>query len=108
MKNKSGMILLGIGVAYLLYRLYAKNQTMLPPGILQTNEEPLALYPGIRADTEQILSNGGAYYNQPERVFAVDNVRDEAIDYNIPNTYQTFYGRNNYITGAISKVPSTC
>lgn len=101
MKNKSTMLLVGIGVAYLLYRLYAKNQTMSPPGILQTNQEPLALYPSVRADTEQIISNG------VPRPFLVDSVRDEAIDYNIPNTYQTFYGRNN-IAGTISRVPSTC
>ena len=96
MKNKSTMLLVGIGVAYLLYRLYAKN-TMAPVN-LTTSVMPTI----VRADTEQIISNG------VPRPFLVDAVRDEAIDYNIPNTYQTFYGRNNYITGAISKVPSTC
>ena len=99
MKNKSTMLLVGIGVAYLLYRLYAKNSTMLPPGILETKQEPLALYPSVRADTEQIISNG------VPRPFLVDNVRDEAIDYNIPNTYQTFYGS---MSGNNVKVPTTC
>ena len=92
------MLLVGIGVAYLLYRLYAKNRTMLPIVNTTTSATPTI----IRADTEQIISNG-----VPSQ-FLVDKVRDEAIDYNIPNTYQTFYGRNNYIAGSISKVPSTC
>jgi len=95
MKNKSGMILLGIGVAYLLYRLYAKNS--MAPVNLTTSVMPTIQ----RADTEQIISNGS------QRPFLVDSVRDEAIEYNIPNTYQTFYGRNN-IAGTISRVPSTC
>jgi hypothetical protein len=95
MKNKSGMILLGIGVAYLLYRLYAKNS--MAPVNLTTN-----VIPTIRkADTEQIISN------EVPRPFLVDSVRDEAINYDLPNTYQTFYGRNN-IAGSISRVPSTC
>ena len=99
MKNKSGMILLGIGVAYLLYRLYAKNQTMLPPVMTTASATPTI----IRADTEQIISNG-----VPSQ-FLVDKVRDEAIDYNIPNTYQTLYARPyNNIAGSISRVPSTC
>jgi len=95
MKNKSGMILLGIGVAYLLYRLYAKNS--MAPVNLTTSVMPTIQ----RADTEQIISN------RSQRPFLVDSVRDEAIDYIIPNTYQTFYGRNN-IAGTISRVPSTC
>lgn len=98
MKNKSGMILLGIGVAYLLYRLYAKNRTMLPPVMTTASATPTI----VRADTEQIISNG------VPSPFLVDAVRDEAIEYNIPNTYQTFYGRNNSIAGSISRVPSTC
>ena len=96
MKNKSGMILLGIGVAYLLYRLYAKNS--MAPVNLTTSVMPTIQ----RADTEQIISNGS------QRPFLVDSVRDEAIDYNIPNTYQTFYARGNNLAGAISRVPSTC
>jgi len=95
MKNKSTMLLVGIGVAYLLYRLYAKNS--MAPVNLTTSVMPTIQ----RADTEQIISNGS------QRPFLVDSVRDEAIDYNIPNTYQTFYGRNN-IAGTISRVPSTC
>ena len=102
MKNKSTMLLVGIGVAYLLYRLYAKK-SILPPGILQTIEKPLALYPIMKADTEQIISN------QVPTQFLVDKVRDEAIPFDMPNTYQTFYGRPiNNIAGSISRVPSTC
>ena len=95
MKNKSTMLLVGIGVAYLLYRLYKKNS--MAPVNLTTSVMPTIQ----RADTEQIISNGS------QRPFLVDSVRDEAIEYNIPNTYQTFYGRNN-LAGAISRVPSTC
>jgi len=95
MKNKSTMLLVGIGVAYLLYRLYKKNS--MAPVTTTASATPTIL----KADTEQIISNG------VPRPFLVDSVRDEAIDYNIPNTYQTFYGRNN-IAGTISRVPSTC
>jgi hypothetical protein len=95
MKNKSTMLLVGIGVAYLLYRLYKKNS--MAPVTTTASATPTIL----KADTEQIISNGVP--NQ----FLVDKVRDEAIEYNIPNTYQTFYGRNN-IAGTISRVPSTC
>ena len=96
MKNKSTMLLIGIGVAYLLYRLYAKKSTA--PVNTTTSATPTIL----RADTEQIISNG-----VPSQ-FLVDKVKDEAIYYEVPNTYQTFYARGNNIAGAISKVPSTC
>ena len=96
MKNKSTMLLVGIGVAYLLYRLYKKN-TMAP---VTTTASPTPTI--LKADTEQIISNG-----VPSQ-FLVDKVRDEAIYYEVPNTYQTFYARGNNIAGAISKVPTTC
>ena len=96
MKNKSTMLLVGIGVAYLLYRLYKKN-TMAP---VTTTASPTPTI--LRADTEQIISNG-----VPSQ-FLVDKVRDEAIYYEVPNTYQTFYARGNNIAGSISRVPSTC
>ena len=96
MKNKSTMLLVGIGVAYLLYRLYKKN-TMAP---VTTTASPTPTI--LRADTEQIISNG-----VPSQ-FLVDKVRDEAIYYEVPNTYQTFYARGNNLAGAISKVPATC
>ena len=57
----------------------------------------------LKADTEQIISNG-----VPTQ-FLVDKVRDESIYYEVPNTYQTFYARPiNNIAGSISRVPSTC
>ena len=90
------MLLVGIGVAYLLYRLYKKN-TMAP---VTTTASPTPTI--LRADTEQIISNG-----VPSQ-FLVDKVRDEAIYYEVPNTYQTFYARGNNLAGAISKVPATC
>lgn len=98
MKNKSTMLLVGIGVAYLLYRLYKKN-SMVP---VNTTASPSVTPTILRADTEQIISNG-----VPSQ-FLVDKVRDEAIYYEVPNTYQTFYARGNNLAGAISKVPSTC
>ena len=96
MKNKSTMLLVGIGVAYLLYRLYKKN-SMVP---VTTTASPTPTI--LRADTEQIISNG-----VPSQ-FLVDKVRDEAIYYEVPNTYQTFYARGNNLAGSISRVPSTC
>jgi hypothetical protein len=96
MKNKSTMLLVGIGVAYLLYRLYKKNS--MAPVTTTASATPTIL----RADTEQIISNG-----VPTQ-FLADKVRDEAIYYEVPNTYQTFYARGVNIAGAISKVPSTC
>ena len=103
MKNKNLLVIIGIALAYHFYKMYAKNRTMSPPGILQTNQEPLALYPSVRADTEQIISN------EVPRQFLVDKVRDESITYDMPSTYQTFYARpNNNIAGAMSRVHSTC
>ena len=96
MKNKSTMLLVGIGVAYLLYRLYKKN-TMAP---VTTTASPTPTI--LRADTEQIISN------EVPSQFLVDKVRDEAIYYEVPNTYQTFYARGNNLAGAISRVPATC
>jgi len=96
MKNKSTMLLVGIGVAYLLYRLYKKNS--MAPVTTTASATPTIL----KADTEQIISNGVP--NQ----FLVDKVRDEAIYYEVPNTYQTFYARGNNLAGTISRVPSTC
>jgi len=96
MKNKSTMILVGVGIAYLLYRLYAKKSTA------PVNTTASVVPTILKADTEQIISNGVP--NQ----FLVDKVRDEAIYYEVPNTYQTFYARGNNLAGAISKVPSTC
>ena len=94
MKNKSTMLLVGIGVAYLLYRLYAKKS--MAPVIKTASATPTIL----KADTEQIISN------QVPTQFLVDKVRDEAIPFDMPNTYQTFYGRQ--ILGNVSRVPSTC
>jgi len=89
------MLLVGIGVAYLLYRLYAKKSSVAP---VQTtaNATPTIL----KSDTEQIISN------QVPTQFLVDKVKDEAIPFDIPNTYQTFYGKQ--ILGNMSKVPATC
>jgi hypothetical protein len=100
MKNKSTMLLVGIGVAYLLYRLYAKNRTMLPVNTTASASPTPTI---LRTDTEQIISN------EIPRQFLIDKVRDESINYDMPSTYQTFYARpNNNIAGAISRVPSTC
>jgi hypothetical protein len=103
MKNRSTMLLLGVGVAYILYRLYAKKP-ILPPGIVEAVQKPLALYPSAPSN-----GGGGANYIEPSKVptqFLVDKVRDESIPFDMPNTYQTFYGRQ--ILGNVSKVPSTC
>ena len=92
MKNKSTMLLLGIGVAYLLYRLYAKKTTApvqttasATPNILDVSDHNIV--------TAQLPNQ-----------FLVDNINTaEIVD--LPSTYQTYYGRLN---GSMSKVPSTC
>jgi hypothetical protein len=102
MKNKSTMLLLGVGVAYILYRLYAKK-SILPPGIVEAVQPPVALYPSAPGS-----GDGGASYVRPDRapIQFVDNIKSESIDYDTPNTYQTYYGRQ--ILGNLSRVPSTC
>jgi hypothetical protein len=96
MKNKSTMLLLGIGVAYLLYRLYAKKSTApvnattsATPNILDSNDHNIV--------TAQLPNQ-----------FLVDTINTpELVD--MPATYQTLYGKTNVrINGAISRVPSTC
>jgi len=89
MKNKNTMLILGIGVAYLLYQLYAKK--MYIPGILLQDEKPLALYPTINPN-----EGGGP--------FRVDDVRTAEVP-DTPSTYQSFYGKLN---GSNIKVPTTC
>jgi len=96
MKNKSTMLLVGIGIAYLLYRLYAKK-SMAPvnttasttPNILDTNDHNIV--------TAQLPNQ-----------FLVDTINTaELVD--TPATYQTLYGRTNVrINGATLRVPATC
>jgi len=104
MKNKSTMLLVGIGVAYLLYRLYAKK-SIIPGGILQTNKKPLALYPSVPGS-----DGGGANFVINDRVFPnqflVDSVPTAEVP-DTPSTYQTFYGSAR-LNGYSNKVPSTC
>jgi hypothetical protein len=90
MKNKNLMLLLGIGVAYYLYKMYANKST----SVIKTPVPPNVLYP----ITENI--NTITIPNQ----FLVDKVPTAEVSYQ-PSTYQTYYvsmAGNNY------KVPSTC
>jgi len=95
MKNKSTMLLVGIGIAYLLYRLYAKksmapvNTAKATPNILDTNDHNIV--------TAQLPNQ-----------FLVDTINTaELVD--TPATYQTLYGRTNVrINGTTSIVPATC
>ena len=96
MKNKSTMLLLGIGVAYLLYRLYAKKSTApvnattsATPNILDSNDHNIV--------TAQLPNQ-----------FLVDTINTaELVD--TPATYQTLYGRTNVrINGTNTRVPATC
>jgi len=95
MKNKSTMLLVGIGIAYLLYRLYAKksmapvNTASVIPNILDTNNHNVV--------TAQLPNQ-----------FLVDTINTtELVD--TPATYQTLYGRTNVrINGTTSRVPATC
>ena len=96
MKNKSTMLLLGIGIAYLLYRYYAKK-TNAPvnttasatPNILDSSDHNIV--------TSQVPNQ-----------FLVDSINTAEI-VNMPASYQTYYGKTNVkINGINSKVPSTC
>lgn len=96
MKNKSTMILVGIGIAYLLYRLYGNKNNALVKTSASATITPNLLY----SASNQIETN------RVPKEFLVDDVRTaELVD--TPDTYQSFYG-NARLTGAISKVPSTC
>lgn len=92
MKNKNTMLLIGIGVAYLLYRMYAKKT--LAPVITNTSATPSVLYP----------DDHNAVTSQTPNPYLVDTINTaELVD--IPATYQTYYGR---LTGTNSKTPYTC
>ena len=97
MKNKSTMLLLGIGVAYLLYRLYAKKSTA--PVNTTASAIPTILN---NPDNHNILTA------KPFNPYLVDTINTaELVD--TPATYQTLYGRTNVrITGTSSRVPATC
>jgi hypothetical protein len=97
MKNKSTMLLLGIGVVYLLYRLYAKKSTA--PVNTTASAIPTILN---NPDNHNILTA------KPFNPYLVDTINTaELVD--MPSIYQTYYGNTNVrINGAMSKVPSTC
>lgn len=96
MKNKSTMLLVGIGIAYILYRLYAKKSNA--PVVTNTSATPNVLYP----NDHNIVTS------QVPNQFLVDNINTAEL-VETPATYQTLYGRTNVrINGTISRVPSTC
>ncbi len=93
MKNKNITLLLGIGVAFLLYKMYAKKTNgvtiknpVMPPAL--NNAMPYTDIIDITSVPSQFLS---------ERV--------PDADIFTPNTYQTYYGS---MSGHKNKVPSTC
>ena len=106
MKNKSTMLLVGIGVAYLLYRYFAKK-TIAP---VTTTEAPKLLYA-----TDNLFEAKGqpdTYYSYDERLDKINVPKELLIDKStnqeevlIPSTYQTYYGK---ITGTNKMVPKTC
>lgn len=96
MKNKSTMLLVGIGIAYILYRLYAKKSNASV--VTNTRATPNVLYP----------SDHNIVTSQVPNQFLVDNINTAEL-VETPATYQTLYGRTNVrINGTISRVPSTC
>lgn len=106
MKNKSTMLLLGIGVAYLLYRLYAKKTT----APVTTTATPKVLY--ATENLFEVKGSQDSFYpyndgldkiNVPKQLL-VDTATN-APDILIPSTYQTYYGK---INGNYKKVPQTC
>jgi hypothetical protein len=97
MKNRSTMLLVGIGVAYLLYRLYAKKSTA--PVNTTASAVPNILN---NPDNHNIVTA------KPFNPYLVDSINTpELVD--MPASYQTYYGNTNVrINGTISRVPSTC
>ena len=106
MKNKSTMLLVGIGVAYLLYRYFAKK----PIAPVTTSEAPKLLYA-----TDNLFEQKGevdTYYPFDDNRDKINVPRELLIDKStnqeevlIPSTYQTYYGK---ITGTNKMVPKTC
>lgn len=94
MKNKNITLLLGIGIAYLLYKMYAKKS--ITNIIKNPVMPPLVNYPSPYTDVIDVSS-------VPSQ-FLVDKVKTAELSY-LPNTYQTYYGS---MSGHKSKVPSTC
>lgn len=93
MKNKNITLLLGIGVAYLIYKMYVKKANgetiknpFMPPVL--NNAIPYT-------DVIDITSVPGQFLSE----------RVPNADIFTPNTYQTYYGT---INGNGYKVPSTC
>lgn len=94
MKNKNTMLLLGIGIAYLIYKMYAKKSVV---DVTKTPVmPPIINYPNPNTDIINVTS----LPNQ----FLVDKINTAELSYQ-PSTYQTYYGS---ITGNGYKVPSTC
>lgn len=94
MKNKSTMLLVGIGLAYLLYRLYAKK----------------SMAPVLKNGVPKLLNTIETFNStdQLDNRYLVDTINTaELVD--TPATYQTLYGRTNVrINGSTSRVPATC
>jgi hypothetical protein len=114
MKNKNTLLLLGIGIAYLIYKMYANKSIVtdriktpvMPPN--DTNRNPIDPLPPIDAyKSPNLISQN---FDDVIRVtsipnqFLVDKVNSPAEKYN-PDYYQTYYGALN---GNGYKVPSTC
>lgn len=93
MKNKNITLLLGIGIAYLIYKMYAKKSTNNV--IKNPVMPPLLNNASLYTDVIDIT-------NVPSQ-FLSDRVPD--ADLFTPNTYQTFYGS---MAGHKNKVPTTC
>lgn len=113
MKNKNTMLLLGIGIAYLIYKMYAnksmvtdKIKTPVMPPIDNRNPidplVPIDAYksPNLISQNFDDVIKVTSIPNQ----FLVDNIISPEIKYN-PDYYQTYYGAMN---GNGYKVPSTC
>ena len=109
MKNKSTMLLVGIGLAYLLYRLYAKKKNVavikngIPVLLNEPEKMPEKFYPTDMLDNKYLVQA-----NKIPNQFLVDNINTaELVD--TPSTYQTLYAKTNVrMNGISTKVPATC
>jgi len=80
MKNKHTILLLGIGLYYILYKMYSKKSNVITKSnLIQEKLNP-----------DQYISEDHNIKTDIPKQFLVDKV-NISEDVNIPNTYQTFY-----------------
>jgi len=116
MKNKHTILLLGIGLYYILYKMYSKKKEIITKTnevIIKTNVIQPALNPdeahNIKTDIPKqfLIDNTNVEEDTIEIPNTYQNfyVKSTTAEIDPPNTYQTYYGKSN--GNSIVTVPST-